>query len=525
MDLSGALLIGSENVNGKNGETRGFDPSNGERLDPVFGGASLADVDRACGLAAEAFDGYRAVSLERRAQFLETIAEKIAGIGDVLIERCMAETGLPRARLEGERARTIGQLRLFAGVVRDGGFLDVRIDPAQPDRTPIPRVDLRLRNIPLGPVAVFGASNFPLAFSVAGGDTASAFAAGCPVIVKAHPAHPGTSELVGQAVRAAVVECNLPEGTFSLLFTTGNDVAQALVADRRVAAVGFTGSRAGGTALMRTAANRPVPIPVYAEMSSVNPVVLMPYALAERGDAIGRAFVQSLTLGAGQFCTNPGLILAIESNDLDRFIVSASAAIIDVRASTMLTPGIHEAYVAGSKVLADHPAVNCVGAGAQGRGYQGQAALFVTDAQSFIQDDTLQAEVFGASALVVRCRDMVQLQGLLEHLEGQLTAAVHMHERDTDAVRRLMPVLERRAGRILINGFGTGVEVAHAMVHGGPFPATSDGRSTSVGSLAIQRFVRPVCYQDMPGALLPDEVQDTNSHKLWRRIDGVLTRP
>ncbi len=521
MNLTGELLIGSGRAAGRPGAFRGINPVNGETLEPPFAEAGAAEVERACALAWAAFDAYRETGLEERARFLEAIASGILGIGDALIERAMAETGLPRGRIEGERARTVGQLRLFADAVRDGAWLDLRVDPAQPGRTPLPRADLRLRNIALGPVAVFGASNFPLAFSVAGGDTASALAAGCPVVVKAHPAHPGTSELVGRAVQAAVVECGLPEGVFSLLFGAGNALGEALVSDPRIKAVGFTGSRGGGLALVRIAAGRPEPIPVYAEMSSINPVILFPGALAKRAGEIGKGFVGSLTMGAGQFCTNPGLVLAQDSPDLDAFVQAAREALGLAPSSTMLTPGIFQAYQGGVQRLVAHAGVEEVARGQLDSGAnRGQSALFSTSAESFVGDETLKEEIFGASSLLVRCRDFDQMRELLEQLEGQLTVTLQMEDADLDAARALLPTLERKAGRVLVNGWPTGVEVGHAMVHGGPFPATSDGRTTSVGTLAIRRFLRPVCYQDLPNGLLPQAVQDANPLGVPRLVDG-----
>ncbi|GJD51371.1 Alpha-ketoglutaric semialdehyde dehydrogenase 3 [Methylobacterium crusticola] len=525
MRISGENLIGATARRGGGEVFHALEAATGAVLEPSFASAAPADVARACALAAEAFDTYRETAPEARARFLEAVAEAILEIGDDLVARCVAESGLPRGRIEGERGRTVGQLRLFAAVVRDGGFLEARIDPAQPGRAPLPRPDLRLRQVAVGPVAVFGASNFPLAFSVAGGDTASALAAGCPVVAKAHPAHPGTSELVGRAVQRAVAACGLPEGVFSLLLDAGHAVGQALVADPRIAAVGFTGSRRGGTALMQAAAGRPAPIPVYAEMSSINPVVLLPAALSARGEAIGRAFVASMTLGSGQFCTNPGLVLAVAGPGLDGFLAAAAAALEEVQAATMLTPGIHRAYCAGVAALEGNPAVQVVGRGRAGGEHQGRAALFATDAEAFLADPALAEEVFGAASLVVRCPDLAGVRAVLEGLEGQLTAALHLDEADHAAARSLMPVLERRVGRILVNGFGTGVEVGHAMVHGGPYPATSDGRSTSVGSLAIQRFLRPVSYQDLPPALLPEALRDENPLGLRRRVDGRLVAP
>jgi 2,5-dioxopentanoate dehydrogenase len=523
MQISGNLLIGQRSVRGTNGEIKAFDAASGSPIEPTFGGATLADLDAACALAWSAFDVYRETTLEARATFLETIAQNILDLGDELIERCVTESGLPRGRIEGERGRTVGQLRLFAQVVRSGDFLGVRIDPAQPERKPMPRVDLRLRYVALGPVAVFGASNFPLAFSVAGGDTASALAAGCPVIAKAHPAHPGTSELVGRAVQKAVADCGMPEGTFSLIFDSGIEISQALVKDARVRAVGFTGSRFAGMALVNLAATRKVPIPVYAEMSSINPVLLFPAALKARAESIGQAFAASLSLGAGQFCTNPGLIVAIDGPDLDRFVAAASAAVAETHASTMLTPGIHKAYEKAVARTAGDPNVKTL---AQGRAptapTQGRAALFSTTADAFEKHAELQEEIFGASSLIVRCADLAAVRDVLEKMEGQLTVALHIDEGDYADARSLMPSLERGAGRILVNGFGTGVEVGHAMVHGGPFPSTSDGRSTSVGTLAIDRFLRPVSYQDLPEALQPESVKTANPLGLSQRIDGKL---
>jgi alpha-ketoglutaric semialdehyde dehydrogenase len=524
MTLRGENLIGAQARRGTEAALRAVEAATGASLEPDFPGASLSDLDRACALAEDAFDTFRETDPETRAGFLEAIASNILEIGDELVTRCMAETGLPRPRIEGERARTAGQLRLFAGVVREGSAVEARIDPALPDRKPLPRPDLRLRRIAVGPVAVFGASNFPLAFSVAGGDTASALAAGCPVVVKAHPAHPGTSELVGRAVQKAVAACGLPEGVFSLLFDADQSIGQALVADPRIAAVGFTGSRRGGTALMAIAAGRETPIPVYAEMSSINPVLLFPGALAARGAAIGKAFAASLTLGAGQFCTNPGLILALPGAGLDAFLDAAAGALRESPAATMLTPGIQRAYREGVARVAGHGAVTLLAEGPEGTATQGRAALFATESDAFLADPVLQEEMFGATALVVRCRDFAAMRAVLAHLEGQLTASLHLAPEDHAAARDLLPLLERRVGRILVDGFGTGVEVAHAMVHGGPYPATSDGRTTSVGSLAIDRFLRPVCYQDMPDALLPPALQSANPLGLPRRIDGTPER-
>jgi NADP-dependent aldehyde dehydrogenase len=483
----------------------------------------IPEVEAACIAAEAAFDAYRATSREDRAAFLEKIGEEIMAIGPVLIETASRESGLPVARLEGERGRTVGQLKLFAGVVRAGHWMGVRIDPALPDRAPLPRPDLRLRMIPLGPVAVFGASNFPLAFSTAGGDTASALAAGCPVVVKGHPAHPETGELVAGAIRRAVAACGLPEGVFGHVTGTGNEIGSALVQDPRIAAVGFTGSRGGGLALARLVQARPVPIPIYAEMSSINTVLLMPAALAARGAALGTAFAQSVTMGVGQFCTNPGLLLAIESDGLTAFEESAATALTQAAAGKMLTDGIHDAYDKGAAALAGHNRVETLARGVVGDGNAcGQAAFFATSAQAFLDDPALGHEVFGPSSILVRCKDEAEFRAVVAGAEGQLTATLQMDAGDEPLAVAMLPILERKAGRILINGWPTGVEVTHAMVHGGPFPATSDARTTSVGSLAIDRFLRPVSYQNFGATLLPPELRD-GAADVPKLLDGIAS--
>ncbi|NWA67733.1 aldehyde dehydrogenase (NADP(+)) [Pseudomonas reactans] len=519
MTLTGKMLIGQQLISGNRAAIRAINPATDTPMEPAYHGGNGEQVAQACALAWAAFDGYREISLEARATFLETIATHIEALGEELIERAVAETGLPHARIQGERGRTCGQLRTFARTVRAGEWLDVRVDPAEPQRQPLPRPDLRQRHIALGPVAVFGASNFPLAFSVAGGDTASALAAGCPVVVKAHGAHPGTSELVGRAVAQAVKACGLPEGVFSLLYGSGREVGIALVTDPRIKAVGFTGSRSGGVALVQAAQARPEPIPVYAEMSSINPVYLFPAALTTRGEALAKGFVASLTQGAGQFCTNPGLVIAVQGPELDRFIGMASEMLPNCAAQTMLTPSIFSAFDAGVAALTEHAKVAVKGLPAEGPN-RGQAHLFVTQAQAFLANEHLQAEVFGAASLIVVCANDEEMHQVSEHLEGQLTATLQMDADDLPNAKALLPLLERKAGRLLVNGWPTGVEVCDAMVHGGPFPATSDSRSTSVGTAAIQRFLRPVCYQDFPDALLPAALQHGNPLLLRRLLDG-----
>jgi alpha-ketoglutaric semialdehyde dehydrogenase len=507
MSLTGRLIIGSERVS--TGESyRAVNPVDGSPLAGDFSVAGTAEVDRACEMAAAAFDAFRQTDLKQRAHFLDCCAAQLLELGDELLTRAAAETGLPRARLEGERARTVGQLRLFAAVVRRGDWLTLRIDRAQPERQPLPRPDLRLRKIPLGPVAVFGASNFPLAFSAAGGDVASALAAGCPVVVKAHPSHPGTSELAASAVSQAVRECGLPSGTYSHLSGPYNDLGRALVTHPAIKAVGFTGSRAGGLALMNLAAKRAEPIPVYAEMSSINPVIILPGALRARAEAIAAGFINSLTLGAGQFCTNPGLVLAIEGADLDRFVSAAGTALSSTGPGQMLSQSISANYRRGVERLSEHPAVAPIAQGLAGKECQARSALFRVAARDFLANAAMGEEVFGPSSLAVVCADMQELCAVIQGLQGQLTATLHLEAADHEAARRLLPALEAKVGRILVNGWPTGVEVSDAMVHGGPFPATSDSRTTSVGTLAIERFLRPVCYQDMPQELLPPELQD-----------------
>lgn len=525
MQITGEMLIGASAVRGTKGTLRAFDPARNAEIEPTFGAGSVTDVDRACDLAAQAFDSYRSAPLETRARFLEAIAENILALGDTLIERAQAESALPRARLEGERGRTVGQLKLFASLVREGRWLTATLDSAMPDRKPLPRSDLRMQKIPVGPVAVFGASNFPLAFSVAGGDTASAFAAGCPVVVKAHPAHLGTSELVGRAIQKAVADCGLHEGTFSLVIGAGNEIGEALVAHPAIKSVGFTGSRRGGLALADIASKRREPIPVFAEMSSINPVFVMPGALAARADSIATGFVESVTLGVGQFCTNPGLVIVLNGPHTQGFIDAAAQALAKKGAQTMLTAGIAAAYREGVAQRAETSGVKSVAQGTTSdASCSALPALFTTTAAQFLATRALEDEIFGPTSLIVTCADVSEMTKVAEQIEGQLTATLQIEAADYELVRGLLPTLERKVGRILANGYPTGVEVCYAMVHGGPFPATSDPRATSVGATAIDRFLRPVCYQDLPAELLPEAVQDGNPLKLWRLRDGQLGR-
>jgi len=522
MSITGDAIIGGVQERGAAGSFKAWDPTRRDYLEPAFHMVTPEQIDRACRLAGEAFDTFRATSDEERATFLDTVAEQILAIGDELIERAMAESGLPRVRLEGERMRTVNQLRMFGTLLREGSWADARLDTPLPERTP-PRPDLRMRMIGLGPVAVFAASNFPLAFSVAGGDTASSFAAGCPVVLKAHSAHPGTSELVARAVTKAVQLCELPAGVFALLTGTGNGIGQALVGHPAIQAVGFTGSRSGGTALMAVAAARKQPIPVYAEMSSINPVFLMPHALEHRAEEIGKGFAASLTLGVGQFCTNPGLVLAVDGPGLSTFCKTATEALQATQAAVMLNQNIADSYRKGVDALARNEAVTTLARLEHEEG-KGAAALFRVSAEEFLTRHELHEEVFGPASVLVVCQDEDQLREVAEVLEGQLTATLQIDPEDYAAARALLPVLERKVGRILANGYPTGVEVSTAMVHGGPFPSTADGRSTSVGTGAISRFLRPVCYQNMPAELLPEVLRDGNPLGTWRRRDGALTK-
>jgi NADP-dependent aldehyde dehydrogenase len=526
IEVTGCLLIGAEEGWGAGAGFRAVDPACDQEIEPEFRCADDRQIDLACDRAAGAFDAYRSLPVERRADFLECIALELERLGESIVARAMLETGLPRPRLAGELIRTTRQLRLFAQEVLRGCWQDATIDAVEPGAAHAPGVDLRRRNIPVGPVAVFGASNFPLAFSVAGGDTASAFAAGCPVVVKAHPAHPGTSELAGKAIRNAVKACQVPAGVFSLV--QGNDHVQGerLVKHPAIRAVGFTGSRSGGMALMRHAAARPVPIPVFAEMSSLNPLFLLPQALRTRAVRIAEDFADSLTLGCGQFCTNPGVVIGIAGDDLEAFLGHASAAIGRKSPATMLTGGIHRLYQEGLAHLNEQEGVDAIAVGRTGDGPNlGVAHLYRTTGAHFMRAPDLRAELFGPSSLVVVCASADEMLSIAAMLEGQLTATLQADPADHALVMRLLPGLERLAGRVVLNGFPTGVEVSHAMVHGGPFPATSDGRSTSVGMAAMMRFLRPVCYQNFPDAWMPEPVRDGNPERIWQTRNGQLMAP
>jgi alpha-ketoglutaric semialdehyde dehydrogenase len=524
--LAGRSLIGFRDGNGSGEPFYATDPTNGQPLQPGYIAATPQEVELAALLASEAFTGYGRVPGPERAAFLRKIAANIESIAGDVVERARQETALPQARLQGETARTCAQLRLFAEVAEEGSWVAARIDRADPERKPAAKPDIRSMLRPLGPVVVFGASNFPLAFSVAGGDTASALASGNPVIVKAHAAHPGTSELVGQMVRESVRECGLPEGVFSLLFDGGTDVGTALVKHPLVKAGGFTGSRAAGRVLMDVAAARPEPIPFYAEMSSTNPVFILPGALRQRGEPIAAGLHASFTMGAGQFCTKPGMIFLPQGGEAASFTDRLRQLVAGSAPFHLLTERIHSSY---DSALADRKADGSVTLlaeaqkASQAAGFAVGSALFETDAATFLEAH-LDTEIFGPTTLLVQNLSRDQILAIAHSLDGHLTATIHGTEQDLHDFADLIAILENKVGRLVFNGFPTGVEVCHAMVHGGPYPSTSDGRSTSVGTQAIFRFTRPVCYQGFPDEALPQELKNANPLGIWRMVDGQMTR-
>jgi len=527
MDLHGKNIINGDAVATSAKTFTAVDPATATALMPAFHEASLGDADRAAKAAADAYATYRRTTPETRAAFLEKIAAEIEALGDELINRANAETGLPIARLQGERGRTTGQLRAFAALVKEGSWVDARIDRAQPERKPLPRPDVRRMLMPIGPVLVYGASNFPLAFSAAGGDTASALAGGNTVVLKAHPAHPGTSELVMHAVAKAIAACGLPKGTVNLIQAVDTTVSTALVQHPLIQAVGFTGSLGAGRAIYNAAAARPIPIPVYSEMGSINPVFILPGALAERGKAIAEGFVGSLTMGVGQFCTNPGVVVALKSPQLDQFLADAGALVTAAAPGTMLYDGIRTRYESGVAALAKRAGVTQVAAAAQTtdpKKTQAGARLFRVSAAGFLADAHLREEVFGPASVLVECASLSEMEQVASAISGQLTGTLHTAASDIATSAPIADALAQRVGRILWNGFPTGVEVCPAMVHGGPYPATTDARSTSVGTAAIERFVRPVCFQNAPQELLPVELQNANPRGIWRTMDSEFSK-
>jgi alpha-ketoglutaric semialdehyde dehydrogenase len=527
MSLHGKSLVAGAPRSAGPSTFQAYNPLLGLPLEPSFEEAGAPLVEEALHAAQLALTGFRRSTPELRATFLETIAAEIIGLGDALLERAHQETGLPLERLSGERGRTVGQLRLFAELLREGSWCDARIDTALPERTPLPRPDLRRVLLPIGPVVVFGASNFPLAFSVAGGDTASALAAGCPVVVKGHPAHPGTGELVAGALASAVRLCGLPAGVFSFLQGSAHALGTALVQHPGVRAVGFTGSHRAGRALMDAAHSRPQPIPVFAEMSSLNPVFLLPGALHERTPQIAEGLKNSLTMGVGQFCTKPGLTFAISGSATESLKGALAAALKATSPGTLLHPGIRQSYADSVEAALNTKGVTLLAQAdkeADPARTQARPSMCVTDALTFRSNPGLHSEVFGPAGLLVEATNFAEMLELAGGLEGQLTATIHAADSDLSQMEQLTRILEHKAGRVLLNGFPTGVEVSPAMQHGGPYPATSDSRFTSVGTAAILRWVRPVCYQNLPDNALPSELQNHNPLNVMRLVNGSLTR-
>lgn len=522
--LLGTSIIGPTRSDSRQSPFRAVNPATGEAMPPNYWSATPADLDRATDLAAEAAPALEQVSGQARAEFLRKIASNIEALGQELQTRVAAESGLPAARVQGETARTCFQLRIFADIAEEGSWVDARIDPADPDRKPLRKPDVRSMQKPLGPIAVFGASNFPLAFSVGGGDTASALAAGNPVIVKAHPAHPGTSEMVANAIAEAVRACNLPDGTFSILFDSGYDIATALVQRPEIKAVGFTGSRKGGRALMNAIARREEPIPFFGELSSVNPLFFLPGMFAGDWEARVAGLTASLTGGSGQFCTKPGIIFVDQKNSA-MFSARLGDALRKVGACTMLTSGIGAAFATAAAERSHRGGITTLVAGGPTSSlHQVMPALYQTDVSSYLADPILGEEMFGPAAVVISYSTPEELHKVARNLEGQLTATIHGDPSELADHKGLLALLEQKVGRLIFNGFPTGVEVGHAMVHGGPWPATSDSRWTSVGTRALLRFARPVCFQDFPQSLLPEELRDANPRGIARRIDGRLSK-
>lgn len=527
MNLHGQQIIGREKSSLSSETFHGVNPRTGERLDPPFYESINAEIDQALQLAELTFEKFRKTTPEQRALFLEAIADETIALGDELLERASAETGHPLPRCGMERDRSVNQARLFANFVREGSWVDARIDRGDASRQPIPKPDVRSLMQPVGPIVIFGASNFPIAISVLGADTISAFACGCPVVVKAHPAHPGTCEIAARAVIAAAEKTGMPAGVFSLVHGKSNEVGQALVKHPLTAAAAFTGSLAGGRALFDVANSRPVPIPFYAEMGSVNPIFVLPGALAERGEKIAEEFVGSLTMGVGQFCTNPGLVLGMDSEEWSEFIQTAARKVAEYVPQTMLHAGIHHAFVSGVEERKQADGLSLVGESRQEPSKEKSEAacyLFETDATGLSENPDLAEELFGPVSTLVKCHSPLEMEAFAKTLSGSLTASVHGTEDDLKEYAGLISVLEKKVGRLIFNGYPVGLEVCHSIHHGGPFPATCHSYFTSIGTRCIQRFVRPVCFQDWPQSALPPELQDGNPLGVLRILDGEYTR-
>lgn len=526
MSLHGHHLIAGQRVAPEGPTFQAVNPTTSQLLDGSFGDATPAQVDAALKAADAAFDGLKGAGYDVRAKFLDTLADNVMALGDALLERAHAETALPMARLTGERGRAIGQFKLFAQLIRDGSWAQASIDHAIPDRQPLPKPDVRRVLQPLGPVVVFGASNFPFAIGVVGTDTVCALAAGCPVVVKGHPAHPGTCEMLAGAVYAALEACGLPAGSFSLVHGRSNEMGASLVKHPLTNAVAFTGSLKGGRALYDIACARPSPIPFYGEMGSVNPVFVLPHALKERAAQIAEAYVTSVNMGVGQFCTNPALVLGVASVELDGFVQAAAEAAAKVAPATMLHAGIRKAFVEGNENFAAIKGVSVAGmSGVAGSSHatQAECVIYQTDLDTVKANADLQHEVFGPCSIITRCTTREDMLDFARSLEGQLCASIHGTPDDLRENADLVRILERKVGRIIFNGFGTGIEVCPSMHHGGPYPAASHSFFTSIGTGSIYRFVRPVCYQSFPEDCLPELLQGANPRSAFRLVDGKFS--
>jgi len=526
-EIKGVQLIAGQESSKGSSSFSAANPADQATLEPAFPEATQDEVDAAMAAAAGSFETLRNSSSEKRAELLDAIADEIMALGEALLERANQETGLPLPRLTGERGRAVGQSRLFASLLREGSWVDARIDTAIPDREPLPKPDVRRMKVAIGPVVVFGASNFPLAISVVGSDTVSALGAGCPVVVKGHPAHPGTCELLGRAVNAAIKKVGLPEGIFSLIQGVTSDTGMALVKHPATQAVAFTGSLRGGRALADAAAARPVPVPVYAEMGSSNPVFILPGAMAERSEAIANGYVQSVTLGVGQFCTNPGLLLGLQGDTLNTFKDQVVTATKAAQPATMLHKGIASAFNSGLDRFRNSEGVSLLAetdTPANAEATQAACTIFNTTGEKLVANPELIEENFGPSSIVVDCDSKERLEEIASSLEGHLTATVHGNEEDLKTYGRLIDILKTKVGRLIFNGYPTGIEVCPSMHHGGAYPATTHSYFTSIGTASIDRFVRPLCLQGFPDSALPEELQNANPKGIMRILNGEFTK-
>ena len=525
--ILGKSFIGNDTAELKNKVVKSYSPIKGEELKEEFHTLNRQDLNKIEEKAVSAFHAYRKTSREERATFLETIADEIMNLGDELLERTNLETGLPMARMQGERGRTVGQLRFFASIVRKGEYQDNVIDNADPNRAPIPKVDIRRKMQAIGPVLVFGASNFPFAFSTAGGDTASALAAGNPVIVKAHNSHLGTNDMVSQAIIKAVKKCNMPDGTFSTFIDLSHEVTGDMILSPAIKAIAFTGSLNGGRAIFNKAATRVDTIPVFAEMGSINPVLLLTDAIKKRGESVAEMLTGSMTLGCGQFCTNPGLIFIEKSAESENFLKTLTDKVSEVAVQSMLNKTIYKSYCEGSDSLSKVSGVSELTRNSRSANeskLEVNPRLFITDSQTFIENETLKEEVFGPSSLIIQCKSIKDMEKAIDKMQGQLTGSIIAEEEELLSNPSLLDALENKVGRVIFNQAPTGVEVCSAMQHGGPYPASTDSRFSSVGGNAIMRFLRPVAYQNFPQSLLPEELIDENSQKLIRLVDQEWIR-